>query len=326
MSGRPAISVQIVTWNSAGVIDACVAALAAQDSRAFEVVVVDNASVDGCADRVEAWRDRLPALTLKRERDNHGFCGGQNLAIAASKAPWILFLNPDAVLPNDFIGRSIEVTAALSRDVGSVAPCILLPDGAIDSTGLAMDRFRRAYDRDRSGAPERQSLASTDVLGCTGAVALLRRAMLDDVAVDGQVLDERIFAYYDDLDLAWRAALRGWRCRYEPSLTAVHHRAGRNAIRALAGRPTRVRDQVLSVRNRLLVIARCDRPFDVVPALLWLVPFEVLRMVYLGVRAPRVLRAYVEVLAELPAALSARQQIHGRLSGPPLPSLPWKVR
>jgi GT2 family glycosyltransferase len=315
-----------VTWNSGGVIDACLAALAAQTSRQFEVIVVDNASADGCADRAEAWRDRLPSLTVVREHENRGFCGGMNRAAAASTTPWVLFVNPDAVLPPDFMATALDVVETLPRTVGAIAPCILLPDGVVDSTGLSMDRFRRAYDRDGGAPADRRMLASPDVLGCTGAVALLRRAMLDDVAVDGPVLDEQIFAYYDDLDLAWRAVLKGWVCRYEPRLTATHHRMARNAIRGLANRPTRVRDQMLSVRNRLLVMARCDRPGDVLRALPWLLPFELLRVAYLTLKAPRVLRAYVEAAQALPGAFGARARIHGSVVSPALPPLPWKVR
>jgi GT2 family glycosyltransferase len=322
----PAVSVQIVTWNSADVIEPCLASLAVQRSRAFEVVVVDNASTDGSAEKVDGWRPRLPDLNLVRLDDNRGFCGGQNRATVASVAPWILFLNPDTVLGDDFIERAIAVTGAAARRVGAIAPCILLPDGRVDSTGLAMDRFRRAYDRDRGASPRRRYAADPTVLGCTGAVALLRRAMLQDVAVDGAALDERIFAYYDDLDLAWRAALRGWRCEYDSSLTATHVRAGRNAIRALPGRPTRARDQILSVRNRLLVIARCERMPDLARALPWLVPFELARIAYLAVRAPHALRAYVELAREIPPALQARTTIHGSQSPAVLPPLPWRVR
>ena len=324
MSAR--FAVQIVTWNSAAVIDGCLAALAAQRSRAFEVIVVDNASSDGSADRVEQWRARVPALTVRREPVNRGFCAGQNLATAASTAPWVLFLNPDAELPDDFLSHAADVVEALPREVGAVAPCIVLPDGTIDSTGLAMDRFRRAFDRDGGASADRRLLASRDVFGCTGAVALLRRAMLDDVAVNGQVLDERIFAYYDDLDLAWRATLRGWQCRYEASLTATHHRMARNAIRGFAQRPTRTTDQRLTVRNRLLVMARCDRAQDVVRALPWLLPFEVARAAYLALKAPRVLRAYPEAARELPGAFQARIRIRERSGMAALPALPWKVR
>jgi GT2 family glycosyltransferase len=323
---RPRLSVQIVTWNSAAVIETCLAALAGQSARDFEVIVVDNASADGSADRVEAWRNRLPSLALGRENRNRGFCGGQNRATAVSQAPWVLFLNPDVLLPPGFIEQAIAVCAASGNRVGAVAPCIVRSDGWLDSTGLEMDRFRRAYDRDRGAPPGRRHLASRSVLGCTGAVALLRRAMLDDVAVDGRPLDERIFAYYDDLDLAWRAALNGWSCRYEPSLTAVHARAARNAIRALPGRPTRARDRVLSVRNRLLVMARCDRPRDFARALPWLLPFEIARIAYLALRAPNVLGAYTEAARAIGPALRDRAAIHRRTPAVALPPLPWRVR
>ncbi len=326
MMEHPQISVQIVTWNSARVIGACLEALARQTSRAFEVVVVDNASADTSVAIVESHRAALPSLHLVRETHNRGFCGGQNRASARSQADWVLFLNPDTVLPPSFIGDAIAVAASAGQRVGAIAPCILLPDGTIDSTGLAMDRFRRAYDRDRRQDASRRHAADRDVFGCTGAVALLRREMLDDVAVDGEVLDEAIFAYYDDLDLSWRATLRGWRCRYEPALAAVHHRAARNAIRAVPGRRTQPRDQQLSVRNRLLVMARCDRALDLVLASPWLIAFEIARIGYLAVRAPAVLKAYGEAAAHLGGALRARRAIHGGRRAVALPPLPWRVR
>jgi GT2 family glycosyltransferase len=327
MIDRPQLSVQIVTWNSAHVIGACLQSLAQQHSRSFEVVIVDNASIDQSVAVVERWRGELPALEVVCETHNRGFCGGQNRATARSRADWVLFLNPDTTLPPTFVGDAIAAAASAAPSVGAIAPCILLPDGTVDSTGLAMDRFRRAYDRDRRQGAERRHAADRDVFGCTGAVALLRRTMLEDVAVDGQVLDEQIFAYYDDLDLSWRATLRGWRCRYEPVLTAVHQRAARNAIRALPGRPIEPRDQQLSVRNRLLVMARCDRPVEFLVALPWLMAFEVARIGYLAWRAPAVLKAYREVFGQIGAALQARRTIHNRAAvAPPLPPLPWRVR
>lgn len=320
------LSIQIVTWNSAHVIDACLDSLSRQDTDAFEVVLVDNASSDDSAARAEAWLPKLSRLSVIREQENRGFCGGQNRATSRSTGAWVLFLNPDTVLPADFVRHACAIAAAAGARVGAVAPCIMLPDGKIDSTGLAMDRFRRAYDRDRHGDPARQFAAESSVFGCTGAVALLRRAMLLDVAVDGEVLDERIFAYYDDLDLAWRATLRGWTCQYEATLVATHQRAARNAIRGLPQRKTRSRDQLLSVRNRLLVMARCERASDFILALPWLLPFELARVAYLTLRARPLLAAYVEAARELRGALAARQTIHGRAVAPLLPALPWKVR
>lgn len=311
MSEVPALSIQIVTWNSAEVIEDCLASLLAQSSRSFELIVVDNASEDGTVVHVErAIAQGLP-LQLVRSAGNAGFCGGQNLALAQTRAPWVLFLNPDTTLPPDFVARACECISQLSDDVGTLAPLILLPDGNIDSSGLFLDRLRRVFDRGQ-GRPPARDLQEEDIMGCTGAAAFHRRAMLLDVAENGQVLDERLFAFYDDLDLSWRAQLRGWRCRFVPALSLTHRRAGRNAVRQTLGRRGRARDQRLTLRNRLLVLLKCERGRDAVAALPWLLPYELARLVYVAIRAPRALLGYVDAARLAPSIWRSRRLVHSR--------------
>lgn len=306
----PLLAVQIVTWNHAGDIETCLESLRAQTSRDFELIVVDNASSDGSADRAEAALAGDARARVLREDRNHGFCGGHNRALAASRAPWVLFLNPDATLPPGFVAQLSEVAGALPPEVGTLAPLILRPDGTIDSSGLFLDAFRRVYDR---GQGERPSGATReeDVFGCTGAVAIHRRAMLEDVAEEGLALDERLFAYYDDLDLAWRAQLRGWRCRFVPRLVARHARAGRNAVRS-GEREGRRLEQRLAVRNRLLVLLKCERARDALAALPRLVPYELARLAYVALRAPRSLPAYLDAVRAAPSILRSRRFVRSR--------------
>jgi GT2 family glycosyltransferase len=303
----PRLSIQVVTWNSADFIDACLQALLDQDSAEAEVLVVDNASSDGSAERVEGWLSRGLRGSLIREAANRGFCGGQNRAFESAKGEWILFLNPDATLPADFVRRALAAADAQPADVGTVAPCILLPDGRVDSTGLVLDRFRRLYDRGRGEASAERYAVEEDVLGCTGAVALHRRTMLLDLSTGHGPLDERLFAYYDDLDLSWRARLRGWRCRYVPSLVATHRRAGRNALRGFRGASGRSAEQALMIRNRYLVMAKCETVKEVIRDLPWLVPFEIGRLLFLAVRSPRALAGYAQAARALPAVLRERR-------------------
>ncbi len=319
----PRLTVQIVTWNHASVIDSCLESLSLQSCGDFELLVLDNASTDGSADKIACWldleRSRRGAefrAELVRAAANHGFTGGNNQLYARARGEWILFLNPDVVLPVDFVAKALRLLAMQPADVGTVAPLLVRPDGTVDSTGLLIDRFRRVYDRGRDEASASAYQQEEDVAGCSGAVALHRRAMLSDVCVDGQPLDDLLFAYYDDLDLSWRARLRGWRCRYLPQLSATHRRAGRNALRRMPGREARgergAREQTLVVRNRFLVMVKCERGLNLVKSLPWLIPFELARLVFLTVRAPRALAAYPQALAALPAALRARRQIQRR--------------
>lgn len=311
----PRISVQIVTWNSAHVIDSCLESVLAQTYPHVETIVVDNASRDDSANLVSAWVDKRGlAGRVLRQDHNSGFCGGHNRAFAESTGEWILFLNPDTVLPPDFLADAARVIERMTADVGTIAPCIMRPDGRVDSTGLELDRYRRAFDRGRGEPSAVLYQKEEDVFGCTGAVALHRRAMLMDVAPDGKPLDELLFAYYDDIDLSWRARMLGWRCRYVPALVAVHSRAARNAIRSLAGRPTRAPEQALMVRNRFLVMAKCDRVIDLVRDLPFLLLYEAARLPYLAVRAPGALGGYLDACKSLGEALGARRTLQRRVS------------
>jgi GT2 family glycosyltransferase len=314
---RVRLTVQVVTWNSADVIDACLESVRAQERPDVEVVVVDNASQDASVARVAAHLGRGLRGHLVQSPTNLGFCGGQNRALSLASGELVLFLNPDATLAPDFAARALETAARLPADVGLFAPRILLPDGHIDSAGLTVDRLRRAWDRGYGEPAAGRFETEEEVFGCTGAAALFRRTALADVAQDGQALDEKLFAYCDDVDVSWRARLRGWRCMYVPTLVAHHQRAGRNSLRAQAGRPRRVLEQRLMVRNRLLVIAKCEPTRDLLLRLPLYLGFEALRVGFLALRAPAVLHAYREALGLLPAALRDRRRIQSGLAEQP---------
>lgn len=303
------ISIQVVTWNSGEELEGCLESLAMQTNPDFEVIVLDNASKDGSADRAERhFANGLEGRVL-REPTNHGFCGGHNRALQASSGEWVLFLNPDTILPPGFVAQTIESVDHAAPDIGSICPRILLHDGRLDSTGLTVDRFRRVYDRGHGEVAAGRYEIEEDVEGCTGAVVLHRREMLEDVAVDGEALDENLFAYYDDIDLSWRARLYGWRCRYVPSLRAIHRRSGRNALRVRAADAPGTRQQTLMVRNRFLVMAKCEKAFDLLKALPWLLPFEAARLLFLTIKAPGALRGYLGAASMLPTAFRHRREI-----------------
>lgn len=307
----PLLTIQIVTWNSGGVIAPCLASLAAQDDRRFELVIVDNASSDDTREQVRAaFAAGLPGELVAEDR-NLGFCAGHNRALARGTAAFVLVLNPDTVLPASFVATFAALAPGLARDVGTLAPLILLPNGRVDSSGLFLDRFRRVFDRGQGALPL-AGAAPEDVFGCTGAMALHRRAMLVDVAEPSGVFDERLFAYYDDLDLSWRAQLRGWRCVHVPALVGVHARAGKNAVRARTDRRGRGREQRLALRNRLLVLLKCERGRDLVAALPRLVPYELARLAYVALRAPAALPAYLDALRLAPSFWRSRRALKGR--------------
>lgn len=307
----------VVNWNGADQLPACLAALDAQDHPDLEVVVVDNASTDGSADVLAAAEvvPRRHPLRVVRNTTNRGFAGGINDGLATSDGDAVLFCNVDVDLAPDLVSRCVAVLAA-DPTVGSVQPKLLrtvpAPDGqaVIDTTGHVLTTARLLRNRGEGERDQGRYEAGGEVFGVSGALALHRRAMLDDVAWRGpdgaaEVLTEDLFAYFDDVELDWRARLLGWRAWYEPTAVGRHERGGSGVRRT----PT---VEALNWANRLLTIATCDDP----PALLRAAPLvtatTLLKTVELAVTVPTALLPALRRLTLLPAARRRRRQLLAR--------------
>jgi GT2 family glycosyltransferase len=244
----PRVSVIIPNWNGRQLLTECLAALRVQTFRDFEIIVVDNGSQDGS---VEWLADRAPEVIVIRNDVNLGFAAANNQGIRASQAPLLVALNNDALPEPDWLQILIE-TAGRETWAGMLACRILRrdPAGTIDSLGIEVDRAGVAWNR-AWGRPLTDRLVDhpCEVFGPSGAAALYRRAMLDQIGL----FDEDLFAYYEDVDLAWRAQWAGWRCLYVPG-AVVHH------IHSATGQQGSAFKTRLLGRNKWWVIAR-NYPF-----------------------------------------------------------------
>ncbi len=222
------VAVTIVTHHSGHYIGRCLKSVFAQTGVEVEVVVVDNSSSDDTLARLEPFRNRIRLL---HNQTQVGFAAAQNQAIRETRADWILCLNPDVELERDFIARLLEAVEARAH-VGVACGKLLrmAPDGRrripqlLDSTGIYFTPLLRHLDRGSNQPDAGQYEQLQYVFGATGAAALYRRAMIDDVSVTGEFFDEDFFAYREDADLAWRAQLAGWRCLYVPQAVGKHVR------------------------------------------------------------------------------------------------------
>ena len=206
-------------------LDSLVVALDRVDG-CSEIVVVDNGSRDGAP---AAARERFGARVRVVELGgNRGFATGVNEGLRASSGEWLLLLNNDATVEPGAVS-ALLAAAAERPDVGSLAAQMRFARGGeINSAGLGVDRAGVAFDR-QIGLPAAQGDAAvTEVFGASAGAALMRRAMLDDIGG----FDDSFFMYLDDVDVAWRARMRGWRALHGSAFKHVH--VGRNRIRLLA--------------------------------------------------------------------------------------------
>lgn len=182
-------------------------------ARPAAVVVVDNGSGDAS---VELVRERFPEAKLLELGANLGFGPALNRAVAAHpEADPVILLNDDAAPAPDFVAALLERLDGAEAVAGVM---VQEPDPSrIDSAGVVADRTLMGFDY-LHDEPVAAAATAPDPLGPTGGAALYRRAAFE--AVGG--FDERIFLYYEDLDLALRLAAQGGRCRLAPEARAVH--------------------------------------------------------------------------------------------------------
>jgi N-acetylglucosaminyl-diphospho-decaprenol L-rhamnosyltransferase len=204
--------VYIPNFNGAAVLPRTLQSLRGQTER-LEVVVVDNGSTDGSA---AAARADFPEVAVIELGENLGFGAALNRAVATHPADGIVLLNSDVECEPGFCAALL---AGLDDEVEMVAAVLLQErePGLIDSAGVVADRTLMGFDY-LHGEPVAVLADAADPLGPTGAAGLYRRTAWERVGG----FDERIFLYYEDLDLALRIAAGGGRCRLAPGARALH--------------------------------------------------------------------------------------------------------
>lgn len=331
-------SIHIVSWNSARVLGDAVESLRAQTLRDFTLTVVDNASTDGSVDAV---RSRLPEATILRNFKNLGFSAAHDQAIELARNRWadddkkgrssidryVLVMNPDIILTPDFLERLARGVDG-RYEVGSACGKLLRvrrsrveggdPEftDILDSAGLVMKRNRRAADR---GAGEKDSPAyaePAEVFGVSGALALYRAEAIEMLReTESEVFDADFFAYKEDVDVAWRLRLLGWKAAFVPQAVAYHYRGTGGAekaglvelFRRRLGRSAMVNR--LSTRNHLLMLAKDDDLSNRLLHALWIVPHEIGKFLSTLLLSPRALVAYGEALLLTPKMWKKRRAL-----------------
>jgi len=221
------VAVLIVNWNGGELLRRCLESLRRQRRRPGRIIIVDNASSDGSLERVA---DLLDGVEVIRLHDNQGFARANNIGAAAARGfDGLALLNPDA-FPDPGWLEALVGAAEDHPDVAMFASQMRLaetPD-RLDGTGDSYHVSGRAW-RNGHGAPVSSwPSIDTDVFAPCAAAALYRRDAFEDVAG----FDEKFFCYFEDVDLAFRLRLRGYRCMYVHAAVVNHVSSGLSGYRS----------------------------------------------------------------------------------------------
>ena len=192
----PFISLILVTYNSAGLLDAFFAALGSTRDIAYEVIVVDNASQDST---VPDLRQLTMPVRVVANTENYGFGRACNQGAALARGDFLVFLNPDVLVTPDWLTLLVEHLAQ-RPDAAIICPTTLYPDQQWEPSATAV--------AEEAAVP--------------GCAMMVRRAAWQELGG----FDEHIFLYWEDTELCWRAWLLGWSVLADLQAYVYHERGG----------------------------------------------------------------------------------------------------
>ncbi len=228
-SDRELISIVIVNYNGAGLLEACLRSVYAQIYRPIEVIVVDNASVDNSVAMVQ---EKFPETVVIKSTVNLGFAGGNNLGVRSSHSKFIMLLNNDATLTDQSLPPLI--TSLAPESIAAVTSLVI-------TDGTPKQFYEMNGTISFLGYNIMRHFADMKKIFYAGGTALMFKK-----EIVGEPFPEDYFLYHEDVHLSWRLRLLGYDVRMEPQ-SLVYHRGN-----ATTKRESSVFITFYQVRNRLL--------------------------------------------------------------------------
>ena len=326
MNSRPLVSINILIYNSRKKIERCLDSLLAQSYPNFEILLVINGNDDKCLELVRSKYSRFKKIRILEPGENLWFSRGHNFALKYSQGGYVLVLNDDTIMERDFIKFMV---AALDEDssLGSVSGKLLHYNYSIDSktrildsTGIEIFKTRRVIDRGQWEEDKYQYDSDTEIFGASGAACLYRKSALEAVKLPKrngkfEYFDEDFTAYKEDIDLAWRLQLAGYKCRYVPRAVLYHGRTvGRSwpsqFIRFILNRHRQSRlVRQLAFKNHYLMMVKCELPQLFKRHILYIFIRESLLLVYTILFEPFQIAALRKFFDQLPDAKLKRKLV-----------------
>jgi len=212
---EPLVSIIILNYNAGELLLDCVESVFKTNYNNYEVIVVDNSSSD---ESHKKCKGKFQDIQLIENKENLGYCEGNNVGIRNTKGDFVVILNPDTIVDSDWLK---ELTSAYKHyGEGLYQPKFLTTTNheILMSTGNMIQLFGFGYSRGK-GELDKKQFEDPEVIGYASGTCLFTSSkVLKEIGL----LDPFLFAYHDDLDLGWRAALLGIKSYYIPKATVYH--------------------------------------------------------------------------------------------------------
>lgn len=218
------VSVVIPNYNGKQYLKPCLDSLERQEYEDLQVILVDNGSEDGSVPFV---REHYPWVRLIALEENTGFCGAVNAGIRAGKGTYVILLNNDTVAERHFVGSLVNIMDDRPRAFSCQAKMLQMHDRTrMDDGGNYYCALGWAFAVGK-GKPESEYDREKQIFSACAGAAIYRRDVLEEIGY----FDEEHFAYLEDMDIGYRARLRGYENWYCPRARVLHVGSGTTGSR-----------------------------------------------------------------------------------------------
>jgi len=215
MSESPLVSVIVLNYNAGELLLNCINSLKKSKYTNLEILVVDNISSDSSQTKC---KEKFPDIKLIQNKENFGYCGGNNIGIREAKGEFIIILNPDTIVESNCIEELIFAHNKFGDGLYQPKILSLNEENIIQSTGNMLHIFGFGFARDKGNKISDKNEEIEKIGYASGTCLFTSRKVLEKVGL----LDEFLFLYHDDLDLGWRAAQIGISSFYVPKSKIFH--------------------------------------------------------------------------------------------------------
>ena len=215
MNEKSLISIIVLNYNAGELLLNCINSLKKSTYQNIEILVVDNISSD---DSHTKCKKQFPDIKLIQNRKNLGYCGGNNVGIKEAKGEFIVILNPDTIVEENWLDEMFNAFNEFGDGLYQPKIISLNESDIIQSTGNMIHVFGFGFARDK-GKKIIEKKEEIEKIGyASGTCLFTTKEVLEKVGL----LDEFLFLYHDDLDLGWRAAQIGINSYYVPKSKIFH--------------------------------------------------------------------------------------------------------
>ncbi len=338
----PLVSINLLTYNARQYLKNCLASVFNQTYPRLEILIIDNRSTDGTVDYLRRLKKRSN-LRIIYNQENLGFAAGHNQGFRESRGDFVCCLNQDVVLDKDFIQEAVRELTKNDRVAALQGKLLRWNIGnlslgqstgyhisyIVDTAGLVILKNRRIVNRGQGEIEQGQFDKKEEIFGVDGAAPVYRRRALKDIKISllgrtgksswqgarDEYFDQDFFCYKEDVDLAWRLRLAGWKSVYQPACLAWHARtSGENAA---SNYLSIIRERVkinkfskyLAFKNQRLMQIKNEQPGLLIRHSVWFLPKELASWFYVLLFERYTWRAIKDLFKQMPAAWQKRKAV-----------------